>query len=72
MNWSRVVSVVVLALVAGTVSGVVSSVGTTNRLFLETQWAAPALASAGIVAALLLVFVALGRPWQFRTGTAYW
>lgn len=72
MDWSRPLSIVVLALVGAGVGGLLASVGTTNRLFLATQWATPALASVGLVVAVVVAFAALGRPWRWQLSTAYW
>lgn len=72
MNWTRPLTVVVLALVASGVGALLASLGTTNELFVTTQWATPALATVAVVVGLVLALATLGRPWRRRARTPYW
>lgn len=59
---------VVSAIVGGTAASFVA----TNRLFVDTGWATPALVTLGLVAACFIALVGLSGPGRDWLSSPYW
>jgi hypothetical protein len=62
----------VVAAIPIAIVGVAVSVFTTNQLFFDSAWQSAALASIAFIAATVLLFAAIGRPWRRTSSTPYW
>jgi hypothetical protein len=72
MRLSQIGATLVLAVVAGAIGGILANFLAENALLLSSEWQLQAAASLGFVLAALVVFAAIGTPWQRWTRTPYW
>lgn len=72
MTLSRVGATLALVAVTGAIGGVFTTLLTENALFLSSDWQTQAALSVGFVFLVLVVFAAIGTPWQRWSRTPYW
>lgn len=72
MEGTKILSGIVLVLLAAWVLGAIASLAVANDLFTASDWQAAAGGSLVVFALGLLGFISLGRAWQRWQRTPYW
>lgn len=72
MNWSRLGSLLVVAVIVAAIGATVASLVTSNDLLVDSAWQSPALATLAVVVLSVVAFGVIGRPWRRRSSTTYW
>jgi len=72
MRRSQIGALLVVAVVAGAIGGILTNFFVENTLLLSSQWQTAAAVSLGFVLVVLVGFAAIGAPWQRWKRTPYW
>ncbi|SDJ22522.1 hypothetical protein SAMN05216226_101214 [Halovenus aranensis] len=72
MQWRTLAGTVVVTAVSLAVLGIAGNFALGNELFVSSEMQTPALLSFGFILTAIVVFGAIGRPWQSWDRTSYW